>query len=206
MTSDISYYEGLELEGHLYEPLGRLFEDYDALICPTIAADGLEADNPYIEGPFLVNGVDVKHHILMCMTLPFNLFSRCPVMAVQCQPRKSAVWPRSADVGFAAARSGTLLSLANPSGPSRLQALQLEADVRQLIACGAINADDCGMSVCLIPATAPRIRMTPGLTGATGRSSIAANRGLIDSHQPHAPTAVASFLLNARPDRLSAPC
>jgi aspartyl-tRNA(Asn)/glutamyl-tRNA(Gln) amidotransferase subunit A len=82
MTSDISYYEGLELEGHLYEPLGRLFEEYDALICPTIAADGLEADNPYIEGPFLVNGVDVKHHILMCMTLPFNLFSRCPVMAV----------------------------------------------------------------------------------------------------------------------------
>jgi len=82
MTSDLSYYEGLELEGHLYEPLGMLFEQYDALICPTIAADGLEADNPYIDGPMLVNGVDVKHHILMCMTLPFNLFSRCPVMAV----------------------------------------------------------------------------------------------------------------------------
>ena len=82
MTSDISYYEGLELEGHLYEPLGVLFERYDALICPTIAADGLEVDNPYIEGPMLVNGVEVKHHILMFMTLPFNLFSRCPVVAV----------------------------------------------------------------------------------------------------------------------------
>ena len=82
MTSEISYYEGLELEGHLYEPLGQLFEQYDAVICPTIAADGLEVGNPYIEGPFMVNGVDVKHHIMMCMTLPFNLFSRCPVVAV----------------------------------------------------------------------------------------------------------------------------
>ena len=82
MTSDISYYEGLELEGRLYEPLGELFETYDALVCPTMATDGLVADNPYIDGPFLVNGVDVQHHILMCMTLPFNLLSRCPVVAV----------------------------------------------------------------------------------------------------------------------------
>ena len=82
MTSDISYYEGLELEGRLYEPLGELFETYDALVCPTMATDGLVADNAYIDGPFLVNGVDVKHHILMCMTLPFNLLSRCPVVAV----------------------------------------------------------------------------------------------------------------------------
>lgn len=82
MVSEISFYKGMELEGHLYEPLGRLFQEHDALVCPTMATDGFVAGNPYIDGPFLVNGVDVGHHILMCMTLPFNLFSRCPVVAV----------------------------------------------------------------------------------------------------------------------------
>ncbi len=82
MVSDLSFYEGMELEGHLCEPLGRLLEQYDALVCPTMATDGFVAGNPYIDGPFLVNGVDVGHHILMCMTLPFNLYSRCPVVAL----------------------------------------------------------------------------------------------------------------------------
>jgi aspartyl-tRNA(Asn)/glutamyl-tRNA(Gln) amidotransferase subunit A len=82
MTSELSFYEGLELEGHLWAPLGQLFERFDALVCPTVAADGFEAGNAYLEGPFAVGDGTVRHHILMCMTVPFNLFSRCPVVAV----------------------------------------------------------------------------------------------------------------------------
>jgi Asp-tRNA(Asn)/Glu-tRNA(Gln) amidotransferase A subunit family amidase len=82
MTSELSYYEGLELEGHLWQPLGQLFERFDALICPTMATDGFRAGDSYLQGPFDVGDGQVGHHIMMAMTLPFNLFSRCPVVAV----------------------------------------------------------------------------------------------------------------------------
>lgn len=82
MHSELSYYEGMELEGRLFEPLGQLFEHHDALVCPTMATDGFVAGHSYVDGPWDVAGEDVGHHILMCMTLPFNLFSRCPVVAV----------------------------------------------------------------------------------------------------------------------------
>ncbi|MEZ5247988.1 MAG: hypothetical protein R2713_01860 [Ilumatobacteraceae bacterium] len=85
MVSDISFYEGMELEGHLYEPLGELFDTYDVVVCPTMATDGFVAGQPYVDGPFLVGGVDVGHHILMCMTLPFNLFS-AGVRSWRCRP------------------------------------------------------------------------------------------------------------------------
>ena len=82
MHSDLTFYEGLEVEGHLWEPLGALFEQYDAFVCPTMATDGFVAGQAYLEGPFAVGDGFVDHHIKMAMTLPFNLFSRCPVVAV----------------------------------------------------------------------------------------------------------------------------
>ncbi|MBI5089009.1 MAG: amidase [Actinobacteria bacterium] len=82
MTSELSFYEGLELEGELWAPLGQVFEQYDTLLCPTMATEGFEAGNAYLEGPFAVGDGSVWHHILMAMTVPFNLFSRCPVVAV----------------------------------------------------------------------------------------------------------------------------
>lgn len=82
MTSELTYYEGLELEGKLWKPLGMLFERFDAMVCPTMATDGFVAGDSYLEGPFVVGDGKVGHHILMAMTLPFNLFSRCPVVAV----------------------------------------------------------------------------------------------------------------------------
>jgi Asp-tRNA(Asn)/Glu-tRNA(Gln) amidotransferase A subunit family amidase len=81
-TSELSFYEGLELEGELWAPLGRLFEQFDALVCPTMATDGYRAGESYVDGPFQVGDGQVRHHLLMAMTVPFNLFSRCPVVAV----------------------------------------------------------------------------------------------------------------------------
>jgi aspartyl-tRNA(Asn)/glutamyl-tRNA(Gln) amidotransferase subunit A len=82
MTSELTFYQGLELEGELWAPLGRIFEQADAVVCPTMATEGFVAGNAYLEGPFAVGDGEVGHHILMAMTLPFNLFSRCPVVAV----------------------------------------------------------------------------------------------------------------------------
>ncbi|MBI4883863.1 MAG: amidase [Actinobacteria bacterium] len=78
----LGFYEGLELEGRLWEPLGRLFERFDVLLCPTMATDGFLAGESYLAGGMDVGTGHVHHHILGAMTLPFNLFSRCPVLSV----------------------------------------------------------------------------------------------------------------------------
>ena len=83
-TSDVvlGFYEGLEHEGAMWEPLGRLFRTYDAMICPTMATSGYEAGNSYLAGGMAVGDGHVHHHILGAMTLPFNILSRCPVLSV----------------------------------------------------------------------------------------------------------------------------
>jgi aspartyl-tRNA(Asn)/glutamyl-tRNA(Gln) amidotransferase subunit A len=80
--SDLTYYEGLVEETALWDPLGRLFEDIEILLCPTIATSGLEAGNSYVDNFAAINGQSMPTHILAMMTLPFNLFSRCPVLSV----------------------------------------------------------------------------------------------------------------------------
>ncbi|HSB86951.1 MAG TPA: amidase, partial [Ilumatobacteraceae bacterium] len=77
-----TFYEGLVEETALWDPLGRLFETTDVLLCPTIAAIGLEAGNSYTDDTPIIDGHRVAHHIMAMMTLPFNLFSRCPVLAM----------------------------------------------------------------------------------------------------------------------------
>lgn len=71
--------EGLVLEASVYEPLGILLEDYDALICPTFAVAGLPAEwttTDPLPGRGGGDWLDVM------MTLPFNIASRCPVVNV----------------------------------------------------------------------------------------------------------------------------
>jgi aspartyl-tRNA(Asn)/glutamyl-tRNA(Gln) amidotransferase subunit A len=82
MDTELSFYEGLVEETALWDPLGRLFETVDVLLCPTIAATGLQAGNSYIDERVVIDGHAVEHHILAMMTLPFNVFSRCPVLSV----------------------------------------------------------------------------------------------------------------------------
>jgi Asp-tRNA(Asn)/Glu-tRNA(Gln) amidotransferase A subunit family amidase len=72
---------GLELEAWIYAPLGALLEEYDALICPTMAIPALPAeyevtDEIWVNGRLTANWMDVM------MTLPFNIASRCPVLSV----------------------------------------------------------------------------------------------------------------------------
>jgi aspartyl-tRNA(Asn)/glutamyl-tRNA(Gln) amidotransferase subunit A len=82
MDTELTFYEGLVEETTLWDPLGRLFQDIDVLVCPTIATSGLQAGNSYIDEPVVINGQEMQHHIVAMMTLPFNLFSRCPVLSV----------------------------------------------------------------------------------------------------------------------------
>jgi len=71
--------EGLLLEAAIYEPLGLLLEDYDALICPTFAVAGLPAEWTTTDALPHRSGDD---WLDVMMTLPFNIASRCPVVNV----------------------------------------------------------------------------------------------------------------------------
>lgn len=80
VSTDVCFYEGMELEGELWRPLGEIFEDADVLLCPTMATQGFVAGESYLDG-IVVGGEHVKPWQAE-MTLPFNLFSRCPVISV----------------------------------------------------------------------------------------------------------------------------
>mgnify|MGYP001018339717 CR=1 FL=1 len=68
-----SYIEGVEAETAFYRPLGDLLEQYDALICPTIANTGMAANEACTDSAAIFSQL---------MTLPFNVVGRVPVLAV----------------------------------------------------------------------------------------------------------------------------
>lgn len=72
---------GLLGEGELWAPLGRLFETYDALLCPTWAVTGIPAGDSFL-GTVFEDGGPNDRQFLCYMTTPFNMFSPCPVLAV----------------------------------------------------------------------------------------------------------------------------
>ena len=82
MTSPISFIDGLAIEGQMYRALGTLFEDFDALICPTMGTTGFRAGDDYVDSEFVVNGVTVPNYVFAALTPPFNIASRCPVISV----------------------------------------------------------------------------------------------------------------------------
>ena len=61
--------------------LGPLLESNDAFVCPTVAVPDIPADLPSWED-FEVDGTPVPADGSWVMTMLFNMFSRCPVLAV----------------------------------------------------------------------------------------------------------------------------
>ena len=72
----------LEIEGELYPRLGTLLERYDALICPTVGTRGLVAGDDYVGHGLEVGGEQLEFYFESILTPIFNVFSRCPVLAV----------------------------------------------------------------------------------------------------------------------------
>jgi Asp-tRNA(Asn)/Glu-tRNA(Gln) amidotransferase A subunit family amidase len=82
VAGDGTMLEELELEARLYQPVGRLLERYDALICPTAGTRGLIAGDDYVGHALEVGGEELDFYFESLMTVPFNVLSRCPVLAV----------------------------------------------------------------------------------------------------------------------------
>jgi aspartyl-tRNA(Asn)/glutamyl-tRNA(Gln) amidotransferase subunit A len=74
--------DGLALEGQIQEQLAPVFERYDALICPTSGTPALLAEDPELAGLPSLDGDEGDPIFDTIMTVPFNILSRCPVLAV----------------------------------------------------------------------------------------------------------------------------
>jgi len=68
--------------GQMYATLGPLMERFDALICPTNGLPAVRADYDWSRNVPVVDGAPVNPRYGWMLTLPFNMLSRCPVLAV----------------------------------------------------------------------------------------------------------------------------
>ncbi len=82
LNISISPLAGLEIEGRIYSALGSLLEEYQLLLCPTVALPALEAGNDYLDSTATINGIAAELDRDVFMTPPFNICSRCPAMSV----------------------------------------------------------------------------------------------------------------------------
>lgn len=72
---------GLEAEAELFVPLGKLLRRYRAIVCPTWSIPGTPAGDPWLGRTELGGGLLDRQFEAM-MTVPFNIFSACPALAV----------------------------------------------------------------------------------------------------------------------------
>ncbi len=72
-AGSFDYVAGLSAEADFYRPFGELMDGFDALVCPTMAVTGLDAEAACL---------DTQQVFKTMMTLPFNVIGRVPVLAV----------------------------------------------------------------------------------------------------------------------------
>ncbi|MBI5614702.1 MAG: amidase [Gammaproteobacteria bacterium] len=66
----------------MWAKLGPLLDEYDILVCPTLALPAVKAEHRCDDPDFRINGKRVHAELMWCMTYPFNLVSQCPVATV----------------------------------------------------------------------------------------------------------------------------
>jgi Asp-tRNA(Asn)/Glu-tRNA(Gln) amidotransferase A subunit family amidase len=76
------FYRINAVRGEMYKTLGPILEDYQVLICPTTALPAVKHDHDASDANFTIDGAKVPASIGWYMTMPFNLVSQCPVIAV----------------------------------------------------------------------------------------------------------------------------
>jgi len=81
-AGDTGLLEEFVLQAQVCEPLGAVLDRFDVLICPTVASTGLLAGESYVGKSVTIDGVEMERYFDTMMTIPFNIASRCPVLAV----------------------------------------------------------------------------------------------------------------------------
>ncbi|MGE0237851.1 MAG: amidase family protein, partial [Parvibaculaceae bacterium] len=68
----------------MYEAFRPIVENYDLLLCPTLAAPGVLARHDSMDKNFSINGKPVGAYLEWGLTYPFNMLSYLPVSSVPC--------------------------------------------------------------------------------------------------------------------------
>lgn len=76
------YVRALDVIANSYAPIGKLLSSHDLLICPTLAIPAPLADFDPTRDEIRINGKLVDPDLGWAMTVPFNMLSRLPVLAV----------------------------------------------------------------------------------------------------------------------------
>ena len=81
-TTAADFLAAMDHAGQMYATLGPILEKYRLLICPTLAVPAVPAEHDPTDPAFRINDVKVDAMLQWCLTYPFNMLSRCPVMSV----------------------------------------------------------------------------------------------------------------------------
>jgi len=76
------FVDAMRVAGEMYNTFGPMMEKYDVFVCPTLAKPSVRANDPLDYGTYRSKGKNIPDGLNWCMTYPFNMLSRCPVMSV----------------------------------------------------------------------------------------------------------------------------
>lgn len=76
------YVQALEVIAGAYAPVGAILERHDILICPTLGLPAPLAGHDSTKDEIRINGKVVNPFLGWALTVPFNMLSRLPVLAV----------------------------------------------------------------------------------------------------------------------------
>lgn len=81
-AASIGVYAGLEVEAAIQGAIADAMDGCDALVGPTLGTIGFAAGESYVTTPLVVGGQEVDDCFAACQTVPFNIASKHPVLAV----------------------------------------------------------------------------------------------------------------------------
>jgi Asp-tRNA(Asn)/Glu-tRNA(Gln) amidotransferase A subunit family amidase len=81
-SSAEDYVHSLETVGQMYDFFGPMLERHDVFVCPTTTRPAIAANAKLGYESFEAEGKAMPPGLSWCMTYPFNMLSRCPVIAV----------------------------------------------------------------------------------------------------------------------------
>jgi amidase len=76
------YVQALEVIAAAYAPIGEILTRHDLLICPTLGIPAPPAEFDNTKDRMIINNTEVSPELGWAMTVPFNMLSRLPVLAV----------------------------------------------------------------------------------------------------------------------------
>jgi aspartyl-tRNA(Asn)/glutamyl-tRNA(Gln) amidotransferase subunit A len=82
IAAEHGVYAGLEGEIAVHMAIAGAMAGCDALVCPTLGARGFDAGDDYVGRTTVVGGGEYDDYFVGCQTVPFNIASKHPVLAV----------------------------------------------------------------------------------------------------------------------------